>query len=76
MTVRSITVPIEDFGCADSGPLIVEQALANVPGVLRVYVNAATEMAYVQYDVDRCTVDALAAAVVRAGYHPGAPIVL
>lgn len=75
MTVRSITVPIEDFGCAGSGALIVERALVKVPGVLRVYVSAATEMAYVQYDADRCTVDALEEAVVRAGFHPGEPIV-
>jgi cation transport ATPase len=75
MTVLSITVPIEDFGGAGSGTLIVERALVNVPGVLRVYVNAATEMAYVQYDADRCTVDALEEAVVRAGFHPGEPII-
>ncbi len=75
MTVRSITVPIEDFGCAGSGALIVERALVKVPGVLRVYVNAATEMAYVQYDADQCTVDALEKAVIRAGFHPGVPIV-
>lgn len=75
MTVRSITVPIDDFGCAGSGALIVERALVKVPGVLRVYVNAATEMAYVQYDADRCTVGALETAVVRAGFHPGVPIV-
>ncbi|HEU5348515.1 MAG TPA: heavy metal-associated domain-containing protein [Ktedonobacterales bacterium] len=74
MTIRSITVPIEDFGCAGSGALIVERALIKVPGVLRVYVNAATEMAYVQYDADRCTVDALEAAVVHAGFLPGTPI--
>lgn len=74
MMVRSITVPIEDFGCAGSGSLIVERALTKVPGVLRVYVNAATEMAYVQYDTDRCTIDALEEAVVRAGFRPGTPI--
>lgn len=74
MTIRSITVPIDDFGCAGSGVLIVERALTKVPGVLRVYVNAATEMAYVRYDADRCTVGALEEAVVRAGFHPGTPI--
>ena len=74
MTIRSITVPIDDFGCSGSGALIVERALIKVPGVLRVYVNAATEMAYVRYDADRCTVDALEKAVVRAGFHPGTPI--
>ncbi|MGE5334105.1 MAG: cation transporter [Nitrososphaerota archaeon] len=76
MTIRSITVPIEDFGCAGSGALIVERALIKVPGVLRVYVNASTEMAYVQYDAEYCTVVDLTDAIVRAGFHASEPIVM
>jgi hypothetical protein len=75
MDRQRITIPIEDFGCAGSGAIVVERALANVPGVLRVYVNAATEMAYIQYDADCCTVLGLKDAVARAGFHAGRPVV-
>lgn len=76
MDRRNITLSIDDFGCLGSGALIVERALAKTPGVLRVYVNAATEMAYVQYDADRCTIAALREAVARAGFHAGAQAAL
>jgi hypothetical protein len=72
---QRITLPIEDFGCAGSGAIVVERALANVPSVLCVYVNAATEMAYIQYDADRCDVPTLRAVIARAGFHAGAPVV-
>jgi hypothetical protein len=52
----------------------VERALARTPGVLRVYVNAATEMAYIQYDADRCTINALREAVACAGFQAGVPV--
>lgn len=73
MPYQSITLPIEDFGCAGSGAIVVERALAKVPGVIRVYVNAATEMAYVRYDAERCNVSRLRAAIAHAGFHAGAP---
>lgn len=72
MDRQKITLPFEDLGCAGSGATVVEQALARVPGVLRVYVNAAMEMAYVQYDTDRCNIDTLREAVAHAGFHIGA----
>lgn len=75
MDRRRITLPIEDFGCAGSGAIVVERALARVPGVLRVYVNAATEMAYVLFDAERCDATTLRAAVAHAGFHAGAPVV-
>jgi copper chaperone CopZ len=71
---QHVTLPIEDFGCSGSGAIIVERALANVPGVLRVYVNAATEMAYIEYDAACCDAEALRAAIARAGFHAGGPI--
>lgn len=75
MNRQKVTLPIEDFGCAGSGAIVVERALARVPGVLHVYVNAATEMAYVQYDAERCDASALRTAIAHAGFHAGAPIV-
>lgn len=75
MQRQNVTLPIEDFGCAGSGAIVVERALAKVPGVIRVYVNAATEMAYVQYDTNCCDASALRAAIAHAGFHAGVPIV-
>jgi len=76
MNRQRITLSIDDFGCLGSGALVVERALAKTPGVLRVYVNAATEMAYVQYDADRCTVAALREAIASAGFHAGGQVTL
>lgn len=73
---QHIALSIEDLGCAGSGAIIVERALAKVSGVIRVYVNAATEMAYVQYDPDRCDPAVLRAAITHAGFHAGASITL
>ncbi len=75
MDRQKITLPIEGFGCAASEAISVERALATVPGVLRIYVNAAMEMAYVQYDADCCTESALREAVAHAGFYTGAPVV-
>jgi Cu+-exporting ATPase len=76
MPRRHVTLPIEDFGCSGSGAIVVERALAKVPGVLRVYVNAATEMAYIEYDAECCDPEALRTAIARAGFHAGLPITL
>lgn len=73
-SARRVMLPVTGFGCLGSGALIVERALLHVPGVIRAYVNAATEMAYVQFDTDRCTVTDLQEAVARAGFHAGAAI--
>lgn len=74
MDRRQVIVPIEDFGCAGSGALIVERALAKVVGVLRVYVNPATEMAYIQYDAELCDVNRLRDAIAHSGFRAGTPI--
>lgn len=46
----------------------VERELARQPGVVRVYVNPLTEMAYVEYDASRCSLADLTATIRRAGY--------
>lgn len=74
MAVQRATLPILGFGCAGSGALIVERALARVPGVIGVYVNPVTEMAYVRYDDSRCTLAAVIKAIEHVGFHAGAPI--
>jgi copper chaperone CopZ len=71
MTTERIIVPITDLGCWGSGALVVERALASAPGVVRVYVNPATEMAYVEYDPVVTGAQQLAEAVRRAGFGVG-----
>lgn len=70
-SIQRATLPITGLGCLGSGALIIERALLHTPGVIHAYVNAATEMAYVEYDTERCTVARLREAVDRAGFHTG-----
>lgn len=53
--IERLTLPIEGLGCGGGGALTLERALAKLPGVARVYVNPATEMAYVEIDGARCS---------------------
>lgn len=74
MRTQRIMLPIYDLSCGGGGALIVERALAKVPGVARVYVNPATEMAYVEYDPTRVDTQLLIAAVKHAGFGTGQPV--
>lgn len=62
-----VTIAITGFGCGGGGSLQAERAIAKVPGVRRVYVNPATEMAYVEYDPHVADIKQFAAAVERTG---------
>lgn len=64
-----VVLPVLDLGCAGGDALTVERVIEHVPGVLRVYVNPATEKAYVDYDPDRVTSAAIAARVRELGYE-------
>ena len=66
MTRAHATLPVNALGC--SGATTLEKVLRDVPGVLRVYVNPVTEMAYVEYDGDRCEERVLETALEREGY--------
>jgi Cu+-exporting ATPase len=66
-----LTFPIDDLQCG--GALIVERALVRVPGVVHVYVNPATEMAYIQYNPTATSAAQLIAAVERIGFKTGTP---
>ncbi len=68
---QRVTIPIYGFSCAGSGALAVERALTQVQGVVRVYVNAFTEMAYVEYEPAVTSVDHLAEAIEHVGLRAG-----
>jgi Cu+-exporting ATPase len=68
---QRVTLPIDGLGCGGGGALTVERVIARLPGVSRVYVNAATEMAYVELDPGRCTPDDISRAVERVGFRVG-----
>jgi copper chaperone CopZ len=72
VTIRRLTLPIEGFRCGGGG-LMVERALAQVPGVRRVYVNVAMEMAYVEFETTVTEVSCLVTAVAHAGFRAGQP---
>lgn len=73
-TDRQLRIPVYGLGCGGAGVGTVERELAATDGVLRVYVNPASETAYVVYDPAETDRWALARAVERAGYRPGRPV--
>ena len=69
MTRKTTTLMLEDAGCLGSSAHVIEKALTDVPGVVRAYVNPATEAAYVEYDSERCGEKDLEAAIESVGTH-------
>lgn len=67
---QHLDLPVYRLGCGGGGALTVERQLAKTPGVIRVYVNPATEMAYVDYDPARINADGLRGVIAGAGYGP------
>lgn len=73
-TPRGLRIPIDGLGCGGARSRTIERELAATDGVLRAYVNPATETAYVDYDPIETDPWTLARAVERAGYRPGRPV--
>lgn len=73
MKNQRITLPIDGLSCGGGGVLIVERALARASGVVFVYVNPATEMAYIEYDPALSDPDRLVKVVEHAGFRAGVP---
>jgi copper chaperone CopZ len=71
--LQRVTFPIFGMTCCGGGALPLERALQQVCGVRHVYVNAATEMTYIEYEPAECNVDALIAAIESAGFEAGLP---
>lgn len=79
MKAHHMTLPIYNLGCGGEAS-VVERTLTHVPGVTHVYVNPATEMAYVEYDPALADSTQLFAALEREGFgqpisRPDRPIV-
>ena len=70
-TQPAIRIPIYGLGCGGSGTVTIERALASTPGVLRAYVNPATEMAYIDYDSAQTDATGLARVLEQTGYRSG-----
>lgn len=72
--IRQLRIPVYDLGCGGAGSATIERELAASDGVLRVYVNPATEMAYVDYDSAETDAWTLARVIEQAGYRAGQPV--
>jgi cation transport ATPase len=70
-TQPAVRIPIFGLGCGGGGATTIEHELAHTPGVLRAYVNAATETAYVDYDPALTDASRLAGVIEHTGYHAG-----
>jgi copper chaperone CopZ len=68
---QRMTLPIDGLTCGGGGALSVERVIARLAGVSRVYVNPATEMAYIEFAPSRCTPADVSRAVERAGFRVG-----
>lgn len=68
-SLQRLTLPILGFGCSGGGALTVERSLARLHGISRVYVNPATEVAYVEFDANKCSPGDVIAAIERTGFR-------
>ena len=66
-------LPILGLTCGGGGALSIEQVLQRSPGVIRAYVNPATEMAYIEYDPAQMDLVALQKAIDSVGYRTVLP---
>lgn len=71
---HGVRIPVYGLGCGGAGATTVERELTATDGVLPVYVNPATETAYIDYDPTETDVWVLARAIEHAGYRAGRPV--
>lgn len=72
--MAEVRIPVYDLGCGGAGSTTIERELAATDGVLRAYVNPATEFAYVDYDPAETDVWTLARVIEQTGYRAGRPV--
>lgn len=73
MTRIKVVLPVFDLSCGGGGSRLVEHVIRKLPGVVDVYVNPATEMAYVEYDPSGLTPERIGEAITEAGYKTSLP---
>lgn len=73
MLKRKAAFSIIDLACGAGSALVVEKVIREVPGVLDVYVNPATETAYVEYISDEASEESIAEAVRKTGHKTVLP---
>ncbi len=71
---RGLRIPVYGLGCGGTGAATIERELVSTYGVLRAYVNPATETAYIDYDATETDAWVLARAIEHAGYQAGRPV--
>ena len=73
MKSQRVSIPVYGLACGGGGALTVERTLKRIPGATDVYVNPATQEAYVEFDADRVTVEDLCNGIRGCGFRPGSP---
>ncbi|MBE2199495.1 MAG: heavy-metal-associated domain-containing protein [Anaerolinea sp.] len=68
---QRLTLPLYNLGCSSGDALTVERILARQSGVIEVYANPATEVAYITYDPALTNEEQLTVVIKRAGFGPG-----
>lgn len=69
-TTQHITLPIYNLSCGGGGSLTIERILTHTLGVIDVYVNPLTEMAYIGYEPLQITPEQITGVIERAGFGP------
>ena len=68
------SLSIAGLSCAAEGVLSAERTVRRLPGVLWVYANPATEMAYVEYAPEVVTLNEVVRAFGSAGFDAVTPL--
>ncbi len=63
---KQAALPIS-LGCSSDTP-IIERALVNTPGIVKVYANPVTEIVYVKYDPVLIQPEQIMTAIKQAGF--------
>ena len=72
MSAHHVSIPVYGVACAGHS---VERGVARLAGVIAVYVNPATELAEIEFDDERITVEELCKGIRRCGFRAGTPSV-
>ena len=70
-----VALPIIGLACGGGGSVSIEKVLRRLAGVYWVYVNPATEMAYVEYASEQVSLGEIARAVESAGFRAVLPAI-